>query len=61
MILNSDSDIAKEDKLMMPHYKTATDIKYCTIKYITYTTEIVFDLENKLELWYYHNVKARNL
>lgn len=66
MPLNSDSVIAKKDRLMMPYYKTAkTDWPqaYSITKYITYITEIVLDLENKveLELGYHYNVKVKHL
>lgn len=66
MPLNSDSDIAKEDRLIMPRHKTAkTDWTwtYGTTRCIAYINEIVLDLENKgeLELRHHYGVKVRDL
>lgn len=59
MPLTNDSEVDKEDRLMMPHYKTGkTD---CPSASNAVITEIVLDFENKLELRYHYNVKAKDL
>lgn len=63
MPLNSDTDIAKEDRLMMPHYETAKTDRRHTVQLNTLYTSIVLDFENnsELELRHHYNVKIRDL